>query len=90
MKKFIWILALLLLAGCTYQGGGEYALDDPESLIKDPHFTHYQEKRDALESRYLKKEITYADYLEQVKELDDTYTQEVEKRTEIIDGTYEQ
>lgn len=89
MKNLIWTFSLVLLVGCTYQGEdlGNY-IDDPKAIIKDPHYSGYQDKRDALESRYLKKEITYADYLEQVKELDDTYTKEVNERTKILDSTY--
>lgn len=89
MKKIIGTLALVLLVGCSYQGEDlDTYLDDPKSLIRDPHYSSYEKKKDALESKYLRKEITYAVYLEETKKLDDTYSKEVDERTKIIDSTY--
>ena len=87
MKKLIVFLTVLLCAGCSYQGRtfGEY-FDDPGSIIKDPHYTNYQEKRDMLESQYLNKKITYPEYVEKVKALDENYNREVEERTRIIES----
>lgn len=90
MKKPVMFIALLLLcAGCTYEGRklSEY-IEEPQAIIKDPQFETYQEKRDALESRYLRKEITYADYVEKTEELDTSYSKEVQKRDEIIAPQY--
>lgn len=89
MKKITGVvLALMLAAGCSYKGEtlSSY-LENPSTLIKDPHYTHYQENRDSLESQYLKKEITYADYMKQLGELDDQYSKEVQDRTDIITGS---
>ncbi|MGE0267953.1 MAG: hypothetical protein AB7S78_05820 [Candidatus Omnitrophota bacterium] len=89
MKNVIGVLALVLLFGCSYQGEDlETYLDDPKSLIRDPHYSNYEKKKDALESRYLRKEITYAVYLEETQKLDDIYSREVDERTKIIDSTY--
>ena len=84
MKKFIFGL-LLLVVGCSYKGQNlETYVDEPQTILRDPHFANYQEARDHLESEYLQKKMTYGEYLEKKKELDDKYTKEVQKRDAII------
>ena len=83
MNKMLVFLMGIFLAGCTYEGKNYF--EQPQYLIQDPHFSDYKEKRDALESKYLSKEITYADYLKQMKELDETYSKEVQAREANID-----
>jgi uncharacterized lipoprotein YmbA len=89
MSKKIWmvILAAAVLAGC--QAGQEklqtYA-DDPGYLLRDPHFAGYEQKLREVERRYLAREITYAEYLEQKQELDAGYSGEVQKRETIFSG----
>ena len=78
MKKNILILVVLALSGCTYEGKNYF--EQPQYLIRDPHFSDYQSKRDTLESKYLNKEITYADYVQQRDELDKNYSKEVQTR----------
>ena len=86
MKKVIVLLFVAVcLAGCTYEGSTlQTYVEDPTTLIQDPHFTRYQEKRDTLERAYLHKEITYADYLKKRDALDDQYAQEVQQRDHSI------
>ena len=74
----------VFLAGCTYEGNLDNFLEDPRSIIQDPHFTDYQEKRDQLESDYLNKKITYVEYVEGMDELDAIYTKEVKERESVI------
>jgi len=86
--KRIPILFFLFLLGCTYQGKplSEY-LEDPRSIIKDPHFAEYKDKRDQLEHLYLTNQISYADYVKQIDELDNIYTKEVnERNAKLQDG----
>jgi len=85
MRLITFILALMVLSGCTYEGSTikDY-LEDPRSIIRDPHFTQYKEERDKLERQYLKKEITYAEYVEQMDALDETYSKEVQERNAIL------
>ncbi|MBF0483182.1 MAG: hypothetical protein HQL25_00600 [Candidatus Omnitrophica bacterium] len=85
MKKWILFLLCVAVAGCTYQGKkfSDY-ISDPRSIIKDPHFEQYKEERDALESQYLKKEISYADYIQKMKDLDMKYTKEVKERDDKL------
>lgn len=83
MRKKAWVVLLLVVgcAGCSYEGQKLSAyFENPRALIKDPHFTTYKSKRDALERQYLSKEITYADYVKGMDRLDDTYAQEVQER----------
>lgn len=82
----LWVVGLvMLLAGCTYEGKSlESYLEEPESIIKDPHYGEYQAKLDALESQYLHKEISYAEYVGKKKELEDIYTKEVRDRNDVI------
>ncbi|MBU0468458.1 MAG: hypothetical protein KKD07_01990 [Candidatus Omnitrophica bacterium] len=81
VKKGLLVLLAMVLVGCTYQGEklSSY-FENPRSIIKDPHFTNYKAKRDALESQYLQKEISYADYSEGMDALDESYAKEVQER----------
>ena len=79
MKNIVFFVVLMLVAGCHY-------LEEPETLLRDPHYTAYKERLDALESQRLKGEITYAQYLEKKKQADDNYTREVQERTQKIEG----
>ena len=78
MKKLILFGILALMAGCSY--GSEQVT----TWIQDPHYMQYTQKRDTLESSYLKGELDYADYLEQKQALDDTYAKEDREREEKI------
>lgn len=81
VKKGLLVVLAILLVGCTYEGQKLSAyFESPRSLIKDPHFTNYKEKRDALESQYLQREISYADYVKGMDELDESYAKEVQER----------
>ena len=88
MKNAVWLILFMALAGCTYEGKplSSY-FEDPGSLIIDPHFEEYQKSLDDLESEYLQKKITYAEYTEKKKELDEKYTKEVKERNEAIHET---
>ena len=84
MKKMIVVLMALLVMGCADKLNSY--LDDPGTIIQDPHYAEYQAQLDALEHRYLQKEISYAEYLDKKSQLEDTYTKEVNERTEVIYG----
>jgi hypothetical protein len=86
MKKiFLLLLPVVLLLGCSYEGQKlRTYFESPKAFIKDPHFSDYKEKRDALESQYLSKELNYVDYTKQMTALEDKYSQEIQKRESII------
>ena len=86
MKKGSLILIFsLLLMGCSVgKEKLEFYVDNPNMLIEDPHFKGYEESLNQLESEYLSKKITYAEYLKKKKELDDQYDKEVQQRNEHV------
>jgi hypothetical protein len=87
MKKIGIGLLMLSLLGCSQGGAGfQSMIDDPRTILKDPHYAAYQQNLDDLERRYLRREITYVKYLEEKKQFDDTYDQEVKEREGIIGG----
>ncbi|MCR4337357.1 MAG: hypothetical protein NUV91_06080 [Candidatus Omnitrophica bacterium] len=79
---FLFLLCglAMVFAGC------ETLLNEPGSLLTDPQFTEYDQKMKEAESSYLKKEITYAEYLEKKKELDQDYNEEANKRKQVIEN----
>lgn len=75
MRKYLWAVVLLAASGCT---------TDMENVMKDPHFSKYEEEQNALEHAYLQKEIPYSDYEARRKEIQAKYEQEVEEREQKI------
>lgn len=88
MKNMRLLLAVLLMfAGCSYgKQHVESMLDNPPRVFEDPLYVDYQQQLDALESRYLNQEISYAEYVEKKGDLEDQYTQEADRRQEIVEG----
>ena len=85
MNYLLAILSILFFSGCTYMGQNpENYIDEPGTILADPHYGSYQQQGDDLERQYLEKKITYADYVEQKKTLDDKYSKDVKKRDSII------
>lgn len=85
MKKnvaFCFILVMFL--GCSYNI--EKVITDPVSILRDPHYAQYQKALDELESEYLQKNITYAEYLEKKNQLEEDYTREVQEREQEIES----
>jgi len=85
IKKSLALIIVLTIFGCSY---GQNYLENPELLIRDPHFAEYKDNRDDLESQYLRKEITYADYIEQRDQLDNIYDKEVKERNAKVITPY--
>ncbi|MDP2653010.1 MAG: hypothetical protein Q8Q08_03155 [Candidatus Omnitrophota bacterium] len=87
MRYLMLTVVLLAAAGCA--SGTERLqtiMDDPSAILADPDFAQYQEQSDALESRYLRKDITYAEYLERKKQLDEQYAGHVQKQRETVEN----
>ena len=85
MKKNFILFLVLGLMGCA--AGAEKLqtyIEEPEYLIRDPHFAEYEHNSDELEREYLQKKISYAEYIEQKNELDENYDREVQERDAII------
>lgn len=87
MVKWRFLLgAGLALCVCSCADKIQRYMDDPKTLLEDPVSVGHQKALDDLETRFLHKEITYAQYLEQKQTLEDDYTRKVEKRQNIIEG----
>jgi len=79
MKRFIFLLCVLCACGCTTEA-------KVSNIIRDPHFTEYKQDMDQLERDYLQKKITYADYLEQKKQVEEGYEKGVSFRREVVEN----
>ncbi len=89
MKRSLCLLVFFffVVSGCTYETNEFQAfIENSKTLLQDPHFARYKEKRADLERQYLQKRLTYADYIAQRDKLDLLYAKEVQERTKIIEG----
>ena len=77
MKRYLGIFSLLLIVGCS-------AADPVKNIIRDKEFATYSETLDQLESDYVQKKITYAEYLEKKQKVEDNYQQQIDSRRDII------
>lgn len=84
MKNVLLLLAVIMSAGCaeTFQ---DY-LEQPQTILRDPHYAKYQDAQRELEHAYLINEIDYVEYLEKKKDLDERYAREVQDREAIVGG----
>jgi len=86
MKFFILILSCLLVSACSYgEQRIQKVMDDPIELLKDPLTVEHKQAMTDLEQAYLNEDITYAEYLEQKKQLEEDYTRQVQKREAWIE-----
>lgn len=87
MKRILILCFLIVLVGCTYEGKKiSTYVDSPRTLLEDPLSVDHQQALDNLESDYLQKKITYAEYLKEKQQLEDDYTREVQSRRDIIEN----
>ena len=82
MKRITVLCLVLGLMGCAEKL--QNIIDEPTTLLADPHYANYQQKMDQLEHDYLQKKISYATYVEEKKRLDDKYSSEVREREEVV------
>ena len=72
-------------AGCS----GERILtmmDEPVKFLEDPLSVNYQNDLDALERRYLRKDISYVEYLEKKQRIEDDYARQEQKRRDTVEN----
>ena len=82
MKNIIFILLAFFIAGCSAQEGGlKNYIEEPRWFLKDPHYAAYQKKQDDLESEFLQRTITYAEYIQRREVLEETYEKEIQERS---------
>ncbi len=86
MRRFFLILGCVVLASCQYGSDPlKTVMDDPITILEDPLTVEHKQAMADLERAYVKKEITYAEYLEQKQELEDDYTKAVQQRENWIE-----
>ena len=87
MKSVFVVLLFVFLAGCASTTERiEAIVDDPATILQDPGFAGYQKKLDDLEIQHLQKKITYAEYLEQKKKIEEDYAKEVQQQKEAVEN----
>jgi phage shock protein A len=87
MKRFFAVIFILVVGGCSY--GSEKIkgyMEDPKTILEDPLSVGHQQAMDDLESTYLQKKITYAEYLQKKKQLEDDYQKQAQGRQDIIEN----
>ena len=82
MRKILTIGLAAMLTGCSY--GAEHLKTFVEDPLRDPHYAENQQKLADLESEYLAKKMTYAEYIEKKQELENQYEKEVKERNQKI------
>ena len=87
MKNIVLFCLIFVLVGCTYKGEKiSTYVDDPKTIFQDPLSVKHQKALDELERKYLRKDITYAEYIESKKKMEEDYVKEVQAREAIIEG----
>ncbi len=87
MKKMLSFCLVFFLLGCAHRL--ETYIDDPKTIFQDPLTVNHQDALDKLERQYLHKDITYAEYLERKKQMEEDYSEKVQVRKgKIEDRSY--
>ena len=77
MKRFMVCAGLLLAVGCTSDGS-------IRNIVRDQQFSEYKTTLEQLETDYLQKKLTYAEYLEQKKHVEEVYQKQIDSRRDLI------
>jgi hypothetical protein len=77
MKYFLICVGFLFVVGC----GAQMPL---KNMVRDQQFGKYQAALEQLESDYLQKKISYAQYLEQKNRVEEDYQQKIDSRRNLI------
>ena len=78
MKKVLLSCLVFVFLGCSYEM--ETYIKKPGTILKDPLTVDYRQEMNDLERAYLRKEMTYAQYLDRKNELEESYAMRVQKR----------
>ena len=84
MKKILMVFLVVIFAGCAETWRGY--MEEPQTILRDPHYAQYQDKLRGIEHAYLINEIDYATYLQKKKELDEQYSKEIKDREAMLNG----
>ncbi|MCB9756824.1 MAG: hypothetical protein H6753_00190 [Candidatus Omnitrophica bacterium] len=77
MKLFLIGIGFLFILGCSAQ-------TPLKNIIRDRQFSEYNSTLEQLESDYLQKKISYAQYLEQKNRVEEDYQQKIDTRRNLI------
>ncbi len=85
LKKGILLILSFVVMGCATDGKhlDDY-LNNPQLILKDPHFMAYEDQRAIFEHQYLHGQMIYADFVEKMKALDAKYLKEVKERNDKL------
>ena len=79
MPKILSFFLLILLLGCASTS------DNPiQQILADPSSERHQQKLDTLESSYLKGETSYGDYQRRLKDEEERFGKEIDKREDML------
>lgn len=77
MQYVLICVGLLLITGCS-------ASMPLNNIIQDQQFKQYQSALEQVESDYLRKKITYVQYLEQKNRIETDYQRQIDSRRTMI------
>lgn len=77
MKFFLISMSFLFVFGCSMQ-------TPLKNIIRDRQFSEYRSTLEQLETDYLQKKISYAQYLEQKNRVEENYQQKIDSRRHLI------
>ena len=84
MKISVLCATFFIFMGCSYDM--QTYVDEPRTLFVDPLTVENTKALDTLEEAYLKKEISYDEYLKKKAMLEEDYAREVQKREKRIEN----
>ena len=87
MKFFmVVVVCSFFVASCQY-GSEKFqsVMDDPMTLLEDPLTVEHKEAMTDLERAYLNDKISYGEYLEKKRLLEEDYAKEVQHREDWIE-----
>lgn len=81
MKKIAAIGLVVFLCGCAY---GTRDIEDIKTFVTDQEYARYKARLDGLETSYLSGQITYAQYLDQKKQVQENYDSDIKRRQQKL------
>lgn len=77
MNRFVICAGLLFIVGCSSQG-------TIKDIIRDQQFSGYKVELEQLEKDYLQKKISYAEYLDKKKHVEEQYQRKIDTREQLL------
>ncbi len=77
MKRLMVSCVVLFIVGCAAPG-------PIKNIIRDEQFSGYKMQLEQLEKDYLQKKISYVQYLEDKKRIEEDYQKQIDGRRDLI------